>query len=979
MRKSLLIILSSLMVVMMVLFGCTVETPPETPPENPPQTINFELNYEEYRLSVGQQVVLCVDDPELNVVWTSANEQIAVVEDGKVTALNEGATLIKAKVEDVEKSCRIFVSAVEMPSRIHLEAPSSLMVSKSAELNLFFDFAKVTNNVVWSSSNEQIAIIENGTITGLSEGQVEITATYTHDGQTYTATSQISIVIFTDIKFAKSSVTLASLTTVSGTANDVNTTCKPVIEVIEGQSALDASQLDIEFKSKDENVATVDQDGTIIANNIGETQIIAAYKGIKTSINVIVGAAIASKADLDKLGYATKEDPSLLAVDKYYVLTQDIDYNGAELVPIAANPSFIVTLMRYGRTDYADLNPDFVPFAATLDGMGHVIKNAYIPSTVMVSTDHQFTLGSAFIGKLTGTVKNIGFVNLRTQLVANESSKFNTSINDVEFDAITDTVTFSGLVNTNQGMLKNIYLDMKIYKKNYGKDYASGALVANAESGTIKNCIVLSEQNFEVQGYKPYTGSASDIIDFGAAIGKKGNTVISNVYAVSATLTKFVANDGSLSTLLYQDLATFFKEKKDDINNMDKLWSVKNGELTFGDEVVARSTESDSIEFAKSSVELYTPLTFRKVSNTINTSADLPELTLKLDNQIANINVSNLQLSSENTNVATIENGKLVAKGVGTVKINATYEGLSTSLTVYVRDVLASKADLDYLAYSSRGGYHPFLDTNTYYVLVNDIDYNGAELQPIGANPRLASQMEWGRTDYPNWNDTQYWFPFKGTIDGKGYVIKNAYIPSMVMVSSQNEFTMGSAFIGKLTGTLKNIGFVNLQTKLVADEQANFNTNCTRTFDKITDTQISSGLVSTNEGTIENVYLDMKIYKKSYVAYCCGALVGNASKGTIINCVVVSEKDYSKSTAPLTPGNYIDYGAVIGTNDSTTITNVFAVSSTLAKYDATGNIASDVYKNVSSLLSAKASVIAEFDGPWSLSGNQLKFGNIVIA
>lgn len=306
MRKSLLMILSSLMIVMMVLFGCTVETPPENPPENPPQTISFELNYAEYRLSVGQEVQLCVDDPELEVVWSSANEQIAIVEDGKVTALNEGATLIKAKVEDVEKSCRIFVSAVEMPSRIHLEAPSSLMIGKSAKLNLFFDFSKVTDNAVWSMPTNDYATLDaDGNITAHAEGHVEVTATYTLDGQTYTATSQISIVIFTDIKFEQSSVILASLTTISGNANDVNTTCKPVIEVIEGQSPVDVSQLDIEYKSFDENVATVDQDGTIIANNIGETQIIAAYKGIKTSISVIVRAAIAGKADLDLLAAAS--------------------------------------------------------------------------------------------------------------------------------------------------------------------------------------------------------------------------------------------------------------------------------------------------------------------------------------------------------------------------------------------------------------------------------------------------------------------------------------------------------------------------------------------------------------------------------------------------------------------------------------------------------------------------------------------------
>ena len=392
-----------------------------------------------------------------------------------------------------------------------------------------------------------------------------------------------------------------------------------------------------------------------------------------------------------------------------------------------------------------------------------------------------------------------------------------------------------------------------------------------------------------------------------------------------------------------------------------------------------------SLSFKQDSIELYASVNFRNKGNTVNTTSR-PEISvLDQDGDPMDVSKLNITFSSNHEKTATVASDGTITSGksindnkVVNPTITASLNDLSDTLTVYVRDVLMDKKDLDYLAYSSRLGYQPFLDTNTYYVLINDIDYNGAELQPVGVNPHLSSQMEWGRTDYPNWNDKTYWFPFKGTIDGKGHIIKNAYIPSMVMVSSQNEFTMGSAFIGKLTGTLKNIGFVNLQTKLVADEQDNFNTNCTRTFDKITDTQISSGLVSTNEGTIENVYLDMKVYKKSYGAYCCGSLVGNASKGTIRNCVVVSEKDYSKSTAPLTPGNYIDYGAVIGINTSTTITNVFAVSSTLAKYDAKGNIASDIYKNVSSLLSAKATEIAAFGGYWSVANGTLMFGNTEI-
>lgn len=406
------------------------------------------------------------------------------------------------------------------------------------------------------------------------------------------------------------------------------------------------------------------------------------------------------------------------------------------------------------------------------------------------------------------------------------------------------------------------------------------------------------------------------------------------------------------------------------------------GTKTAEIEVTYVEPVATSLSFNQDSIELYASKNFRNRTNKTNVTS-LPEITV-LDQDGATMDSTkvNIAFSGNNASAATVAtDGTITSVKSGTAVITATVNGLSDTLTVYVRDVIMSKSDLDDLAYSSRSGWHPFLDTNTYYVLTQDIDYNDEELKPIGVNAHLSGQFEWGRTDYGTWNDTTYWFPFKGTIDGRGHVIKNAYIPSMVIVSSQNEFTMGAAFIGKLTGTLKNIGFVNLRTKLVADEATYFNTACTRAIEKITDTQISSGLVSTNQGTLENIYLDMKIYKKSYGAYCCGALVGNAEKGTIKNCIVKSEKDYSVTgyKAPLTPGNYIDFGAVIGINSNTTITNVFAVSSSLTKFNAKDSTNTVSYTNVADLVSAKSAEIGAFGGYWTLNGTELKFGSTVIS
>lgn len=403
----------------------------------------------------------------------------------------------------------------------------------------------------------------------------------------------LNLSVENSICYIESVIELFSSQTLSGSSNSINVSSQPELVVLVNGVGVDISTLDIDYSSSNPDVAFVNDDGTITALSAGNVIISAKYLNQTAYLNVSVRGVIASKADLDVLGYASKNDPSLLGSDRYYVLTKDVDYNDAELVPIAANSTFIVDMARWGRNDYEDLNPDWVAFSATLDGRGYVIKNAYIPSTTMVSSEHQFTLGTALIGKNQGTIKNIGFVNLRTQLVANEVAKFNTTkpINsDVEFDAITDMVTFCGLINTNQGTLENIYLDMKIYKKNYGY-YGSGALVANSEGGSIKNCIVIADKDYTVDGFKDYTGDASDITEFGVVIGvqRATNTIMSNVYAVSSTLTKFVSSNESSAVIngtIYNDVAALVNAKSDVIAKFGGSWTVSETELRFGNYMI---------------------------------------------------------------------------------------------------------------------------------------------------------------------------------------------------------------------------------------------------------------------------------------------------------------------------------------------------------------------------------------------------------
>ena len=410
-----------------------------------------------------------------------------------------------------------------------------------------------------------------------------------------------------------------------------------------------------------------------------------------------------------------------------------------------------------------------------------------------------------------------------------------------------------------------------------------------------------------------------------------------------------------------------------------------------------------SLSFNQESIELYSAYnlyglyggSFSNVAgpssvwNTVNNTKPIASVLTAYDQDGETIDLSDIDdisYISGNTGIARINGNNIQGwspDGGSFTTITATANGVSATLKVYVRFALTSKADLDILGYAASVK-KELLESDKYYVLTKDIDYNDQELVPIAAHPHLTAQAAWGRLDYGTLNPS-FKSSFAATLDGKGHVIKNAYIPSTVLISNQNVNTFGS-FIGDLSGTLKNIGFVNLRTKLIADETGFTGTN--------QDYQISSGLVCRNQGVMENIYLDMKIYKQSYTTtdYISGALAARAHGGsTTRNCIVVSEKDYSNSNHA--SGNAKDWGAafglVLGANSTeTTVSNVFAVSSTLtrfvaypgsgAPYGDTLNNSNLLYTSVSDLIAARSTEISEFGGYWNLSGSTLKFGNTEI-
>lgn len=131
-------------------------------------------------------VTLKPEGTEAVIHWTSSNQTVATVsQDGKVTPLSAGVTVVTAAAGDYRASCIVTVQ----PKRVRVtgirfdEPTHTLMMGSTVTLQPIIapDDATV-KNLTWVSSDEKTATVSRtGIVTALSVGETTITAT-TVDG-----------------------------------------------------------------------------------------------------------------------------------------------------------------------------------------------------------------------------------------------------------------------------------------------------------------------------------------------------------------------------------------------------------------------------------------------------------------------------------------------------------------------------------------------------------------------------------------------------------------------------------------------------------------------------------------------------------------------------------------------------------------------------------------------------------------------------
>ena len=229
------------------------------------------------------------------VTWSSNNTTIATVDqNGKITAVDGGTATITAKAGDKEATCTVMVMKTDIPvegitlDKYYLELTEGETGAITATVT---PYNATNKTVTWSSSNPtKAAVDQNGKVTALAEGTVDIIA----KAGDKTALCQVAV---RSSSVPVESVTLDkySLDLSVGERTTLTATVKP-------DNATDKTMT---WSSSNPSIATVDQAGMVSALAPGSA-----------TITVMAGDRWATCAVTVTEGFVPVESVTL---DKYYL------------------------------------------------------------------------------------------------------------------------------------------------------------------------------------------------------------------------------------------------------------------------------------------------------------------------------------------------------------------------------------------------------------------------------------------------------------------------------------------------------------------------------------------------------------------------------------------------------------------------------------------------------------------------------------
>lgn len=196
------------------------------------------------------------DATDKGVSWMSSDDAKATVKDGVVTGIAAGDVVITAtSVSDATKSasCAVTVSedVIAVTGITLSSSAEKIAVGDTVTLTAAIAPANATNKAyAWKSSDDKIATVKDGVVTGIDAGSADITVS---------AAADSSIVATCKVTVEKVGLASIELTAVSTTVSTGST-----VQLIPTIAPTNATLTEVSLVSSDTSVATVDASNFVL-------------------------------------------------------------------------------------------------------------------------------------------------------------------------------------------------------------------------------------------------------------------------------------------------------------------------------------------------------------------------------------------------------------------------------------------------------------------------------------------------------------------------------------------------------------------------------------------------------------------------------------------------------------------------------------------------------------------------------------------
>ena len=690
-----------------------------------------------------------IEKTDVTYEWGSADESIAVVENGKITAVGVGTTTITVSAPEYEHT--------EKEITVYVRDDYTLDLS---EWELYLGVVELFG--YQNTVEVTITAKKEGKVVDSPDIRVEMdaaVATYTQDGEminvTAAAKGENNAVVTWEYE-GRIIYTELPITVVKPRTTAKESYWFSVSDIRDMSIDLSYVKADLPKGTKaSEAVGVTDEDGNSFTTSAKGNRIIlsgdAGYKDRGEEHTLVMEfevfelvlpiqcATLAIRTTDDFFSLPGYYDSDTKAIDGLYVLCNDLDFAGE-----AGFDTFCGYRQNGGKTG------GYIGWIGTFDGQGHVIRNLILND----NSDHGGIFGSLGVN---GVVKNVAFANG------------------------TNNANGGYLFNYIYGTVENVFVASSV-TKGVNAESPAAVLTQRIVYNTAKLSNITVAALNELTGYNyTLTGSISEelfktvITGTTVSLGAAESQVVP-IYKTATEMTKANANvkvyfgdTAAQAVKLSTNGSTSFTEKN------DILYVYYNGTIVYA-KSLKKDAEIYDYSLSKGTIDF-------GFINGIS-AADIKGIT-HLDGTKLNYTI--------NGHIATISGDpilnadpKSASGSVTTVLVKTAKGNVQLSLRLVT---LAIRTTEDFYSLPT------FYDTGKkaiegYYVLSNDLDF----AKKAGFDTFCGYRQNGGKTGgYIGWI---------GTFDGQGHVIRNLVLNG----NSDHGGIFGSLGVN---GVVKNVAFAN--------------------------------------------------------------------------------------------------------------------------------------------------------------------------